>query len=143
MKIAFNKYLYLGVVLLLNAFANIQANDLTSHIEENTIAYTYEAFQNSSDKATYHNTTNTLYNPSQKDKKHRLVFDSAESDEVKNEESPSSKQSQDTHHQNTAFINAQVFKSFSKELQKNIQRYRSIVLKPTTRLHLRFQVFII
>ena len=143
MKIMFNKNLYLVLVLLLNAFANIQANDLISNIDENTIAYNYEALQNSSKNATYQNTTKTSYSPIQKDSDDRLLFDLIESDEVENEELSSSKQSLDTDDHNTAFINAQVFEIFSKELQKNIRRYPSVVNEPSTRLHLRFQVFII
>jgi hypothetical protein len=143
MKITFNTYLYLVLVLSLNVFVNAQANDLTSNIEQKAVAENYKVLQNSSEKATYHHTATASFNPVQKETEHRVFFDLIESDEVENEESQSSKKSHNSDHQNTAFINAQVFELFSKELQKNIRCYPSTVNVSSTRLYLRFQVFII
>lgn len=137
MKRTFNTYLATILVLLLGTFATLKAEGLFSNIED-----VFDHTQHTKSFISELSNTKADLNPIQDKGNQHSAFDIVDSEEVENEES-SSNNSNDNKELSTAFINAKVFDSFSKELQKHILRVPRNAKTPKTRLHLLHQVFII
>jgi len=143
MRKTFNRYLSLVVVLLLNTFASLQANEVNSTITDYVAIHNFSVSQfsaeNSNDPSISHTTFSLLDN----DTDNKLLFDVIENSEGEDEELSSRKKSPYKDYLEMLFINEQLFKIASKELQKSIYRPKNDINDPSLRLHIQFQVFII
>lgn len=140
MKITFNKYLSLLLVLLLNTFTSLPVNEVSSNTNY-AATQNFSAAQCVAENSSEETIAIATFNPYQKEIESRLFFDFVDNSE--NEESSIKNSSYYKDDIETAFINAKVFKNSSKQLQKNKYRPQSDISEPTLRLHLQFQVFII
>ncbi|MBU2928228.1 hypothetical protein [Winogradskyella psychrotolerans] len=137
MKKTFNKYLSLIFVLLLSTFAKIHAseavansiNTLTTHHCSVSLNYTKKS-------------SGATFVPHHKSTDNRRNVEIIESNNVEDEEASAKKQYYKDYFK-TAFSNALLFEQSSKQLQKNLYRPENVVKKPSLRLHIQFQVFII
>jgi len=143
MRMTFNKYLLLVVVLVLNTFASLQAYELVSTKTEQSATHDLSVSQVSANNSNNQCITLASFNPFHKETEGKLLFDLIESNNVENEEATIKNKSYNKNDLVTAFINAQLHEHSSKELQKNIYRPQSDINEPTLRLHIQFQVFII
>ncbi|WP_179353529.1 hypothetical protein [Winogradskyella vidalii] len=137
MKKTFNTYLSLVVVVLLSAFANIQANEAVNHTT-NPFAVSYCSISHNDAKQS----TKTTIVPHRKDTDDRRNVEVIESNQFEDEEASTKKQFYKDYLE-TAFINALLFEQSSKQLQKSIYHPQSHLSEPRLRLHVQFQVFII
>ncbi|WP_430412596.1 hypothetical protein [Kordia sp.] len=139
----FNKYLALIVVLVLNTFTSLQVNDVHSTTTNYATTSNFSGIDYLVENSTNEVAAITTFSPYHKEEGRKLFFDFIDNNEVEDEE-PSTKNSwyhKDYIH--TTFVNAELFKSSSKELQKKRYRPQSDINEPRLRLHLQFQVFII
>ena len=144
MKIAFNTYLSLFVFIVVNTFTSLHVNEVHSatinNIATQNPCAVGDMVENSNDEVA----ATTSFNPYHNDTGSPWFFDFIDNNnEVEDEEASTRNNSYYKAYLETASINAELFESSSKELQKNWYRPQSDIIEPRLRLHVRFQVFII
>tara|TARA_Y100000815_G_scaffold74570_1_gene63369 strand:+ start:903 stop:1328 length:426 start_codon:yes stop_codon:yes gene_type:complete len=141
MKVTLRKYLFFISAMLLCSLANLQASVAYNSDETSSYEITDEDFSEAlittflSDSATF--------TPIHKDTKNDLFFECNEINESENEESTVKHKANFQLSLFAATLNADLYRSFSNELQRNIYRPQPAVTQQNTRLHLKLQVFII
>lgn len=148
MKMMFNKYVYFLALLLVNTFATLQANEFNASSSFDTLEFCENTLQNSpvvTDNTSAYETVAEAYH---QHKNPFLFCEIAEGSETEDKKvsfkkAPSPYKFLSNEGKILAFSTAQLFESFSNELQKNIHRPHKVVHKSNVRLHQRYQVFII
>ena len=137
MKKTFNRYFSLVFVLLLSTFANLHASEVIGNTTDTLTNHHFSVALNY-----FSQLSDATVTPHHKDSDDRRNVEIVESNKVEDEEASSKKQYYKAYLE-TAFINALLFEQSSKLLQKTTYRLQNVINKPSIRLHIQFQVFII
>lgn len=133
----FIKYLsFLGLLLLVNA-PNLYADSAYNYIN------IVKTQQDVEDCVSIDNNNNTVFNPINKDVQNKLLFDVVEIQQEENEEISNSKKIDSINNFKSASINAELFNCLSFQHKKNKYYNKKYFHESSTKLHIRFQVFII
>ncbi|MBU2937971.1 hypothetical protein KO494_00320 [Lacinutrix sp. C3R15] len=131
-----SKYLSLIVLLLLSGAINMYAN--TSVDADYSLVNIQETNASFSNKQ-----SSNLHFSIQHNKDIELFFDYTEAEETENEESITSSTINSLQSYISAFSHAQQLNNLSSKLQKEVNSFNYIVCQPSTKLHIRLEVFII
>ena len=142
MKTAFKTYLSLFFVLVLNAFASLQANSVISSITEDVAFSNFNASKVSIESTDSYSNTTANYSPLTKETDKDLLFDVIEISEGEEDELSSRYKASFKDYLEILLIYAKLFENTSN-LQNNNYCPQSAINEPSLRLHIQFQVFII
>lgn len=142
MKTAFKTYLSLFFVLVLNAFASLQANSVISSITEDVAFSNFNASKISIESTDSYSNTTANYSPLTKETDKDLLFDVIEISEGEEDELSSRYKASFKDYLEILLIYAKLFENTS-DLQNNNYSPQSAINEPSLRLHIQFQVFII
>lgn len=131
----FKKYLSLIALLFLTGVTNLYANSIAEHCDK--------YFLNTNQISIDENLETPSYNPIQQKDENKLFFNIVEIENTENEESISENNIIPFGSYIAAFFDIQIFNVLSFQLQKDILRKRNEFYQPSTRLHLRLEVFLI
>ncbi|MFD2542976.1 hypothetical protein ACFSSB_11660 [Lacinutrix gracilariae] len=130
------KYLSLIVLLFLSGAINMYANtSVDADYSLVNIQETNASFVNKQ--------SNNLHFSIQHNEDIELFFDYTEAEETENEESITSSTINSLQSYISAFSHAQQLNNLSSKLQKEVNSFKHTVCQPSTKLHIRLEVFII
>ncbi|MBD3863023.1 MAG: hypothetical protein ACI9NI_000540 [Olleya marilimosa] len=140
MKQIISKYLTLIILLLFSGVINVFAN---STLDNNfTLISTSKSETTnpvSIDDISSQSAHFSIFN----NQDNQLIFDYTESEEAENEESVTNTTINSFGSYIAAFLNAQLLSDLSSQLQAEANHYKQTFCQPSTKLHIRLEVFII
>jgi len=140
MKQIISKYLTLIILLLFSGVINVFAN---STLDNNFTLISTSKSETTNPVSIDDISSQSAHFSILNNQDNQLIFDYTESEEAENEESVTNTTINSFGSYIAAFLNAQLLSDLSSQLQAEANQYKQTFCQPSTKLHIRLEVFII